>query len=69
MLGLRILHFQVTLKELNITSAAHSAADATVKVTDVWSGEDAGAIVGGTWDTGVVAPMDSRFVVFETAVQ
>lgn len=49
----------VSLAELNV-----SATDAGVKVTDVWSGSDAGPIVGGNWSTGSVPPLDSRFVVF-----
>eukprot|EP00937_MAST-01D_sp_MAST-1D-sp2_P000930 g930.t1 len=44
----------VTMAELNVTAAATA--------TDVWSGGDAGAIVGGVYDTGVVEPMDSRFL-------
>ena len=49
----------LTLKELNITGA-------TAKVTDVWTGEDAGAVANGEWSTGVVPGMDSRFVVFSS---
>merc|ERR1740117_753239 len=44
----------ISLKELNITSgidAAHFDA-AAVKVTDVWTGEDAGPVTGGQWSTG-----------------
>ena len=49
----------LTLKELNITGA-------TAKVTDVWTGEDAGSVANGEWSTGVVPEMDSRFVVFSS---
>ena len=48
----------VSLNELNI-----SGASATV--SDVWSGLDAGPVDSGVWQTGWVAPMDSRFVVFQ----
>ena len=41
----------------------------TVKVTDVWTGEDAGPVLGGMWATGEVPPMDSRFVVFESTLE
>lgn len=51
----------VSLEELNITSRA------MVTVTDVWTGEDAGPVIDGRWHTGVVASLDSRFVVFEAA--
>ena len=58
---------EVTLKELNITgSELASASPSAVSVTDVWSGEDAGPVLaGGVWSTGIVAPMDSRFVIFD----
>lgn len=49
----------LSLKELNITGA-------TAKVTDVWTGEDAGAVANGEWSTGAVPSMDSRFVVFSS---
>lgn len=49
----------LTLKELNITGAS-------AKVTDVWTGEDAGAVANGEWSTGAVPAMDSRFVVFSS---
>lgn len=52
---------EVTLLELNITSSA-----AEMKVTDVWTGAEAGRVVGGRWPTGDVPSMDSRFVVFES---
>ena len=55
----------ISLKELNVT-ATNAAMAAAVKVTDVWSGEDAGPIVSGNWSTGLVAPLDSKFVIFET---
>jgi len=51
----------ITLKELNVTIIAGTS----VKVTDVWSGEDAGPVSNGMWNTGNVMPMDSRFVIFE----
>jgi hypothetical protein len=34
-------------------------------VTDVWTGEDVGPVSAGQWFTGEVAPMDSKFVVFD----
>ena len=49
----------LTLKELNITGAS-------AKVTDVWTGENTGAVANGEWSTGAVPAMDSRFVVFST---
>jgi hypothetical protein len=55
----------MSLKELNVT-ATNAAMAASVKVTDVWSGADAGAVVNGNWSTGVVGPLDSKFVIFET---
>lgn len=53
----------MTLKELNIT-----ATDAaSVKVTDVWTGEDTSPVsADGVWSTGNVPSMDNRFVVFST---
>ena len=48
--------------ELNISTPA-----ADLVATDVWSGGDAGPVVGdgGVFDTGIVASLDSRFVIFE----
>ena len=49
-----------TLAELNLSLTSPT------KVVDVWSGLDAGPVDRmGTWNTGVVAPLSSRFVVFE----
>ena len=47
----------ITLDELNVTAAGAVA-------TDVWSGEALPVAAGGVYDTGVVAPLDSRFVIF-----
>lgn len=46
----------ITLKEMNLSS--------TATVTDVWTGANAGPMVNGQWNTGAVAPLDSRFVIF-----
>lgn len=48
----------VKLAELNITAS-------TATVTDVWTGNDAGAVVAGSWSPGVVSALDSKFVVME----
>lgn len=48
---------ELTLKELNISSASAT-------VLDVWTGESAGASANGVWSTGTVASLDSRFVIF-----
>ena len=48
----------VELRELNITSTKD------VTVMDVWSGFDAGPVVDGKWNTGVVDSLSSRFVIF-----
>jgi hypothetical protein len=53
----------LSLDKLNVT-IAHGIS---VRVTDVWTGEDAGPIEGGNWETGVVASLDSRFVIFSSA--
>ena len=52
---------EISLLELNITTAA-----ASVTVTDVWTG-DAGPVdsTKKTWNTGVVASLDSKFVIFK----
>ena len=55
--GLSNYTAKLSLAELNVTAA-------TATVTDVWTGEDAGKVVGGEWATGSVAPLDSRFVIF-----
>lgn len=49
--------------ELNLSVPAGGS----VAATDVWSGADAGPVVGadGVFDTGTVASLDSRFVIFE----
>ena len=58
----------VSLAELNISVPLQATQQAQpVTVTDVWTGEDAGPVVGGKWGTGPVAPLDSRFVVFDAA--
>ena len=49
------------------TGTSTPPGGASVKVTDVWTGEDAGPITSGNWSTGVVKSMDSRFVVFEAS--
>ena len=49
---------RIALSELNVTAT-------TATVTDVWTGGDAGPVVGGSWSTGPVASLDSRFVVIE----
>eukprot|EP00040_Diaphanoeca_grandis_P044837 m.271969 g.271969 ORF g.271969 m.271969 type:complete len:602 (+) comp98455_c0_seq1:225-2030(+) len=55
----------VSLKELNITASADQHTSyGSVSVSDVWTGEDAGPITGGVWQTGAVPSLDSRFVVF-----
>ena len=46
----------ITLLELNVTIAGAVA-------TDVWSGQALPISDSGVYDTGVVAPLDSRFVV------
>lgn len=63
----------ISLAELNVTtlsghaeSAAAAAAPSVTVVTDVWTGEDAGAVVDGVWQVGEVLSLDSRFVIFET---
>ena len=48
----------ISMAELNATAGASAV--------DVWTGADAGAVVDGVFDTGVVASLDSRFVVFES---
>ena len=66
----------ITLKELNITGAAAAttaagdsaldhggSAAAGATVTDVWTGDDAGPVVDGGWSTGIVGPLNSRFVI------
>ena len=53
----------ISLAELNITASA----DAAVTVADVWTGDDAGPVVGGNWSTGLVPPLDSKFVVITSA--
>jgi hypothetical protein len=65
----------ITLKELNITGTTVVVTDtgegegkgSGVTVTDVWTGEDAGPIVDGSWSTGEVGPLNSRFVLISTA--
>ena len=52
----------ISLAELNITGTVDSA----VSVTDVWTGDDAGPVVGGNWSTGLVPPLDSKFVVISS---
>lgn len=52
----------ITLQELNITTSGGKSA----KVTDVWTGEDAGPVSEGSWSTGNVMSLNSRFVVFES---
>ena len=49
----------VTLAELNISSS-------TATVTDVWTGDDRGAVVDGVWHMGLVPALDSIFVIFDT---
>ena len=56
----------ITLKDLNVTGLIADSTGAA-KVTDVWTGEDAGAVVGGVWSTGPVGSLDSKFVVFDTS--
>eukprot|EP01052_Picozoa_sp_SAG31_P000468 SAG31_NODE_14_length_37953_cov_109.719660_2_plen_215_part_00 len=70
----------ISLVELNITTLSRharanmslgghveeSATASATTVVDVWTGEDAGAVVDGVWQVGEVASLDSRFVVFET---
>ena len=60
----------ITLKELNITTStvadaatASGLTGAGPTVMDVWTWEDAGPIVDGSWSTGEVGPLNSRFVV------
>ena len=49
----------VRMRDLNVSTSG------VVKATDVWTGEDAGPVVDGEWKTGLVAVLDSRFVVFQ----
>ena len=62
----------ISLAELNVTTLSGGQATAeavgatTTTVTDVWTGEDAGAVVDGVWQVGEVTSLDSRFVIFET---
>ena len=58
----------VSLQDLNMTDLGGPRNGATaVTVIGVWSGADAGPVVGDPelWGTGEVASMDSRFVIFE----
>ena len=50
----------VSLEELNVTTAAKA-----YRVTDVWSGADAGNVVDGRWQTGEVESLGARFAVVE----
>ena len=51
----------ISLAELGVSAAGD------VKVTDVWTGADAGPVEHGNWSTGTVPSLDSRFVVFEAS--
>ena len=42
-------------------------ATAAMTVTDAWTGEDTGPVVDGSWSTGTVGPLNSRFVVISSA--
>lgn len=58
--------YGISLKDLNITTAdTPDDVAAAVTVTDVRSGEDAGPVTNGIWNTGEVTSLNSRFVVFQ----
>jgi len=59
----------ISLKDFNITSGIEGSRfdAAAVTVTDVWTGEDAGPVIDGQWLTGMVQPLDSRFVILDAS--